>query len=155
MITPEHPFAKLGMQRKKLILKMRHSPASNPQVEVTPAVKMIVSYGGGMGGVHETFYVDTIPDLPTNTPITATDIRGRKLRINPRYVVYTTPVDLVHFSYNITNQVNYNAPKCQSATYHELNEVTPGTEVVIGATDEAATKIPPISRWSVIDGLRV
>ena len=80
--------------------------------------KILISYGGGMGGANNTYYC-----LKKDLPVLEDEkrfikfknlINSEEVTINKRFIVSVSEVKIVKVDYDITKWINYNEKKCNS-----------------------------------------
>ena len=76
------------------------------------AQKVIISYGGGLGGVNRTYYaIKMIDDILDKNFNFLTTIEDREITINKKFIVSIEPVTIVKVVYNNLEHMNYQIKK--------------------------------------------
>jgi hypothetical protein len=81
------------------------SPSKLIDKEIFDAHRILVSYGGGMGGANQKFYTRDFSE--NDNELIFTDIENRKLTVNKRFIVLKEPVRLVRTLTDTTKHSNY------------------------------------------------
>jgi len=109
---------------KKIIIAKNCSPSRMLSSKEVNATKILISYGGGMGGANKTYYCNSIvrgSDLTDN--FTLNLISGEVKEINPNFIVEISAVKLVILVIDVTEHTYYNpekASKCIRTVITEL-----------------------------------
>lgn len=74
-----------------------------PDMTYEPVTQIIISYGGGMGGISQTEIVKRQDDIQPNTIQEFTRTDGKRIRINTSYIVYAENFVLVQAKFETTN----------------------------------------------------
>lgn len=108
------------------------SPAVILSDRITENVeRVILSYGGGIGGTTETMYIRNREKSVTGEPfMDVVKINGCDDKINKNFIVKITPVKLLTIVTDVTKHRNYNSIVCKSAIQ---------TEVFVLQMDEVAS----------------
>ena len=85
--------------------------------------KVLISYGGGMGGSHKTYYCTDFQLKKSNGMYVAKLIEGEIIQINPSYVVEIKTRVLVKFVTDKTAHANYHDVKFKSSILTEYIEL--------------------------------
>jgi len=89
--------------------------------------RILVSYGGGMGGANKTYYTEKIhKEQAINGTWNIVDIHGNMIELNPRFIVEVVATKVVVLKTNTTGHANYNSKTCKSSIlteYFDLGEM--------------------------------
>lgn len=89
------------------------APAKNIDITEIKIVEILISYGGGMGGVNETFYAIGIKKKEKVTNIKNFD--SREIVINNDFIVKTEAKKLVKVVTDTTAHTNHKNMKCNKS----------------------------------------
>lgn len=82
--------------------------------------RILVSYGGGIGGANKTYYTESIyKEQAINGMWTFVDFDGQKIQLNPRFIVEICETDVLILKTDITEHKNYHKKTCDK---HILTE---------------------------------
>jgi hypothetical protein len=105
----------------KLLIGKDCSPSrmmSHHEVYVT---KVLVSYGGGMGGTNKTYYCQTIVRDKDFYKLTLRS--GEVIEVNPTFIVEMTPVTLVVVIVDVTGHSYFNTKKARKCIRTMITEL--------------------------------
>ena len=89
--------------------------------------RILVSYGGGMGGSNKTYYTEKIhKEQAVNGTWNIVDIHGNMIELNPRFIVEVVDTKVLILNTDITEHANYHKQTCQSrilTEYFDLGEM--------------------------------
>lgn len=91
--------------RKTIEIGLDCSPATMVSNSLIPLQEVKVTHGGGVGGVNIEYYCTSI-DRSNKDFYTLLLFNGQKIEVNPRYIVYITPVNSVKLVMDITGHDN-------------------------------------------------
>ncbi len=90
---------------KTLIVSKDCSPSRLISCRDFSVTKVIISYGGGMGGTSQIYYCTDVLERVTDDPVSytrLTEISGQQTEMNPRFIVSKTVVKLVEIKVDVT-----------------------------------------------------
>lgn len=89
--------------------------------------RILVSYGGGMGGANKSYYSEKIhKEQAVNGTWNIVDIHGNIIELNPRFIVEVVETKVLILKTDITAHANYNSKTCKSkmlTEYFDLGEM--------------------------------
>jgi hypothetical protein len=104
------------------------SPAYMVSNETLKAKKVLVTYGGSIGGNSKTYYCTSI--LEKNNPFVPmyrlTLLTGEIIDVNPKFIVEMMDRDIVKLVSNVTGHRNYSSKVCSKAILTEYIELLYG-----------------------------
>lgn len=86
------------------------SPSTIISNELIKCKRILVSFGGGMGGANITHYCTKVSTLTKDGYLNITLITGEKREINPKFIVEKADINIVKLVTDITQHINYNKP---------------------------------------------
>jgi len=86
------------MEQKKIIIGCPHSPLKRIATEEIPVTKVLITYGGGMGGSSGTYYATRRSDI-SDKKIKILTIDGRIIDIGTNFIVTEEDVIIVKNQY--------------------------------------------------------
>jgi|JFJP01.1.fsa_nt_gi hypothetical protein len=107
----------------KLIIGLKFSPATLLSATAIGVTKVLVTYGGGMGGSHKTYYCTDFQLKKSNGMYVAKLTNGEVIEINPRYVVEIKTRTLVKVITDKTAHANYHNPTVKTSLLVEYIEL--------------------------------
>jgi hypothetical protein len=98
------------------------TPAKIIKHEITQNIeRVLLSYGGGIGGSTQTLFIKDREDSITGEPfMDVTKINGYPDKLNKNFIVKITPVRLYTVVTDITANRNYHTNVCKSAIHTEV-----------------------------------
>jgi len=98
------------------------TPAKLISHEITQNIeRVLLSYGGGIGGTTQTLFIKDREDSITGEPfIDVTKINGQADKLNKNFIVKITPVKLYTVVTDVTAHRNYQSKVCNSAIQTEV-----------------------------------
>ena len=95
--------------------------------ELKKMKRILVSYGGGMGGANKTYYTEKIhKEQAVNGTWNIVDIHGNMIELNPRFIVEVVETKVLILKTDITEHASYNSKTCKSkilTEYFDLGEM--------------------------------
>jgi|LakMenEpi03Aug12_release.lakeMendotaPanAssembly.Ray.scaffolds.fasta_scaffold159952_6 hypothetical protein len=90
------------------------SPSTHVSDELIPVNRVLITYGGGMGGANEKIYTTAIhKEQAINGMWRMIDItNGMERDVNPRFIVSVDKVNVVKVITDITEHTNYHEVVC-------------------------------------------
>lgn len=114
-------------QMKKVEIGMPCSPSYMVSSETLKVKKVLVSYGGGMGGASKTYFCTEVYEpKPAESMRVLTLLTGEIVHVNGKYIVEIKNRDVVKLVTNITGHKNYNSKVCSKAILTEFIELLYG-----------------------------
>ncbi len=89
------------------------SPSKHMETTTGTITKLLVTYGGGMGGVNKTYYATKIKKTEGLWCLSL--IEGYDIEINPHYLVEKECGKYAKIVYDITDHANYNNRVCNKS----------------------------------------
>lgn len=105
----------------KITFGLPVSPSTRLSQKEIKVTKILISYGGGMGGANETHYAKKVVQSEGNVKITTFD--GRTIDINPRFIVYKEPCRILEIVTDVTAHTNYHGYKVKKEILTEYVEI--------------------------------
>ena len=99
------------------------TPSKHISHEIIPAIKVRVTFGGGMGGTNKNYYC-LVVNTRNHDFYYLTLITGEEIQINPKYIVEIKKANLVKLVTDITEHTNYHKVEVKKhikTQYIELN----------------------------------
>ena len=128
---------------EKMKIGLSCSPSKILSHEKMSVTKVLLTYGGGMGGASETHYCTDVLERVTDTPVSytrLTTIKGEVIEVNPRYIVKKTKVNLVKMVDDSTAHANYYAPKVKKSISINFIELQQGQDYEVDSTSYESRK---------------
>ena len=100
--------------------------------EIKPITKLLLTYGGGLGGQNIIEYVEQTDNIQPNTLQKFTRITGKEIILNTTYLISAENYELVTVTYNTQNK--YRTPGIHKE--HYLKSETPGDIILINTYGE-------------------
>ena len=95
--------------------------------ELLKGKKVLVSYGGGLGGSSKTYHCTEIYEPESSMRVltmrTLTLLTGEKIRVNGRFILEIAERNYVKLVSNVTGHRNYNSKVCSKAIETEYFEL--------------------------------
>ena len=102
---------------KKIQIGLPCSPSRRVSAETMKVTEILISYGGGMGGSNQTFYVTKI----NGNEITL--ITGEVIKLNPNFIVMEKSVVLVKQVIDTTDHSNYHVKRFKKTIVTEYHKI--------------------------------
>jgi len=99
---------------KTLEIGLCVSPSKILSIDEIKVTRVLISYGGGMGGSKETFYVTNI-DKMADSNLGLTLFNDRVIIQNPTFIVNKEEIKLIKVVTDSTAHTNYNDKKCKKS----------------------------------------
>lgn len=98
------------------------TPAKLIKHEITQNIeRVLLSYGGGIGGTTQTLFIKNREDSVTGEPfMDVTKINGQADKLNKNFIVKITPVKLYTIITDVTAHRNHSSKVCNSAIQTEV-----------------------------------
>ena len=106
----------------KKIISAPCSPSIQIDSKNIEAMKIIITFGGGMGGASQTFYANRV-DKTSDGMLSVETVDGRELELNPRYVVSKERTNILKVVTNTTPHANYHQKTCNYSEQTEFFDV--------------------------------
>ena len=132
---------KITQEKKVLNFGLPCSPAKKVEEERHHAKKVLLTFGGGMGGAHRDIFIKD-KDIKYNTHGIAkvTNIfTNEVMEINSKYVVSANDIDLLFMKFDTTAHSNYHTRKYKYTETIQVFEI-PKNAVVKFISDFHADK---------------
>jgi len=103
------------------------SPAYMVSNETLKAKKVLVTYGGSIGGNNKIYYCTDIIKLKDSSGMyRLTLLTGEIIDVNPKFIVEMVDRNIVKLVSNVTGHRNYNSKVCSKAILTEYIELLYG-----------------------------
>jgi hypothetical protein len=106
----------------KKIISAPCSPSTQIDSKSIEVVKIIITFGGGMGGANQTFYANRV-DKTSDGMLSVETVDGRKLELNPRYIVSKEVTNILKVVTDTTEHSNYHEKTCKYSERTEFFDV--------------------------------
>ena len=106
----------------KKIISAPCSPSTRIDSKSIEVTKIIITFGGGMGGSSQTFYANRVDKIPDGM-LSVETINGRVLELNPRYVVSKEKTIILKVVTDTTKHSNYHEKMCNYSERTEFFDV--------------------------------
>ena len=106
----------------KKIISAPCSPSIRIDSKNIEVAKIIITFGGGMGGANQAFYANKV-DKTTDGMLSIETVDGRELELNPRYVVSKEKTIILKVVTDTTQHSNYNQKTCNYSERTEFFDV--------------------------------
>lgn len=106
----------------KKIISAPCSPSKRIDSKNIEAVKIVITFGGGMGGSSQTFYANKV-DKTSDGMLSIETVDGRELELNPRYVVSKERTIILKVVTDTTQHSNYGKKTCNYSERTEFFDV--------------------------------
>ena len=106
----------------KKIISAPCSPSVRIGSKNIEVMKIIITFGGGMGGASQTFYANRV-DKTSDGMLSVETVDGRELELNPRYVVSKERTNILKVVTDTTAHSNYNQKTCNYSERTEFFDV--------------------------------
>ena len=110
---------------REIKIGMPCSPSNFISVTRHKCIKVIISYGGGIGGKSETFYCESVENDKVGKNVTLKLYDGCTLNVNPNFIVLMEEGTCVKRVYDVLPHSNYRHvayKKYINTTYFFLKE---------------------------------
>ena len=108
------------------IIGLPVSPAKHLDTTSKMVTKILITFGGGMGGSNKTYYATKMEKLNENE-VELSLYDGEVIIINPTFIVERKEVQLIHNAVDSTDHTNYYQIKVKKSITNRF--------IVIGKTD--------------------
>lgn len=109
--------------------------------------RVLISYGGGMGGANRTYYTEKVhKEQAVNGTWNIVDIDGNSREINPRFIVEIVETKVLILKTDTTQHTNYHKKTCDKKTlieFFDLGELGCTDYVLKGEYGRSSDKIKP------------
>lgn len=102
------------------------SPSYKVSDELLHVKKVLVSYGGSIGGNSKTYYYTEIDGYSNPLMHKITLLNGEVIYVNPKFIVEIKDRDIIKLVTNITAHRNYTSKVCSKAIMTEYIELLYG-----------------------------
>ena len=102
------------------------TPAKHIRATLLKTIKLLVTYGGGMGGASRVLHC-TKMDVTDESFYTVTLLTGETRRINPAYIVEESYPEVIEVLTDITEHVNHRSKECERAYQTRFIELPYGS----------------------------
>ena len=117
---------------KTIKIGLSCSPSKMISTEKIETKKVLISYGGGMGGAHQKLYATNIkPDWEFDGHLRLTLISGEEVSINPAFIVMKNDCNVVKVVTDNTQHANYNEKSCNKSVDTEFIELRYDEDYVV------------------------
>lgn len=106
----------------KKIISAPCSPSVQIESKNIEVMKIIITFGGGMGGSNQTFYANKVIKTSDGMLFIET-VDGRELELNPRYIVLKEKTIILKVVTDTTAHSNYNQKTCNYSERTEFFDV--------------------------------
>ena len=127
---------------EKIKIGLVCSPSRIMSHQKFSVTKVLITYGGGMGGVTETFHCTDVLERVTDADVSFTRLQlvsGEVIEINPRFIVKKSIVNVVKMVSDTTAHANYYAKKYKQYIQTHIFELSFGEDYEI--VESADTKL--------------
>lgn len=106
----------------KKIISEPCSPSTRIEAKNIEVVKIIITFGGGIGGTNQTFYASKVDKTPDDM-LSIETVDGRELELNPLYIVLKEKTNILKVVTDTTQHSNYNKKICNYSVRTEFFDV--------------------------------
>lgn len=106
----------------KKIIAAPCSPSVRIDSKNIEVMKIIITFGGGMGGSSQTFYASRV-NKTSDGMLAIETVEGRELELNPRYIVSKEKTIILKVVTDTTQHSNYREKLCKYSERTEFFDV--------------------------------
>lgn len=121
---------------KKLLIGKDCSPARMVSHKEMNVQKVLVTFGGGMGGANKTYYCESIVRNPEFYDLKL--ISGELKQVNPTYIVEIGSAKLVKVVVDVTGHSHFNSIGAKKCTRTMITELLYGQEYEVVETTNSS-----------------
>lgn len=93
--------------------------------------RMIISYGGGIGGSKKEYFAKKVTRNKTTNMLSIEFVQGGKIQVNPSFLVEQEECEVFILTTDITKHVNYHSRQCNKSILTEYFKISFGNKVEI------------------------
>ena len=125
--------------RKDARLGKEYTPSEwAGEPEYTKITRISMTSGGGMGGRHWYEYVRRLPEIPSNSIISATRYDGKEIKINTSFIVQAEDFTLAKASLDVTGWIEMGGNGDRFRDFYVL--IDDGKELVLESDKKVLKK---------------
>jgi hypothetical protein len=110
---------------KTLLVGKPCSPSDTISHEVIEMKRVLISYGGGMGGANKEYYTKEIrKEQAINGSWNIETIDGKKIQLMPNFVVEVEETKVLKLVTDVTNFKNYSKVVCKKSILTEYFDLS-------------------------------
>jgi hypothetical protein len=113
----------MNLPTKKIIIGNPCSPSKLIEIKEIPLIKIVLTYGGGMGGANRTLYIEEILS-ETEREMIVRQYNNEITTINKSYIVFREPIKAIFHTTDITSHTNYHTCKYDASISTNLYELS-------------------------------
>jgi len=111
---------KTKLLQKTTVIGGIGSPVKLISRETTTATKLLVTYGGGIGGANVTYYGNVKFSSQEGNLLLIDDIVNGEIKVNLDYVVTREQIQLIVELWDTTDRTNYNGATCTKSIQQRI-----------------------------------
>jgi hypothetical protein len=101
------------------------SPSETISHEVIEMKRVLITYGGGMGGAHKQYYTKEIrKEQAINGSWNIETIDGKKIQLMPNFIVEVEETKVLKLVTDVTGHRNYNKKVCEKSILTEYFDLS-------------------------------
>ena len=108
------------------------SPSTVISHEVLNMKRILVTYGGGMGGTRSEYYTSKIKKVGETLKVVTVD--NKKLSLNPRFIVEIEDTKVLKVVTDVTAHSNYHSPICKKSIVTEYIDMSGYNNYILDST---------------------